>query len=246
MKKKVNIFSPIYHRFEKTKRSIESIIESVDSSIHDVTLCLGVNGIEHQEMNNWLETLVVRKNIVVYNPNKNLGKAGVVNYMYKHHDDGDYVISVDSDMVAHQNNRYNWIDELVKLSECPGAKNFGLFSTYQDEANAHLLKAQTQKTEFLGHYIIFGAFYGVAGGCVILKNSLFKEIEMYTEYDVYSGDDAFLMKKINAKKKLIGITTTIRLLHQKNDEQEKAYQDWKIAKCHGRLPIGKNTKGFWD
>ena len=247
MTKRVNIFTPVYHRFQKTRLALDSIIESIEQSENDVYLYIGVNGIENDEMRDWLAQMGFHDKVRVFMAEKNIGKAHIINYMHERVESSDYFISVDSDMVAHENDKYNWIDELVKLMEWQPAENFALFSTWQDEYNAHLLDKQDKRTEFIGHEIWYGTFWGVAGGCVIMRNSDFIKIGRYTIYDVYSGDDAFLMRKISEQmKKLVGITATIKLKHQANLPEEEAYQQWKVMKCQGKLPVGANTKGFYD
>lgn len=243
---KVNIYTPTYYRFKKTKKAIDSIVESVNQSANDVMLYVGDNDSQDEQMKNWLKNdLAKHEKVKIFLSPKNIGKGMIINEMHKNTRDCDYFISIDSDMLADENDKYNWIDELVKLMEWEPAKNFGLFSTWQKEYNAHLLEQQTERTEFLGHEIWYGTFGGVAGGCVIMKNEDFLNIGRYNLIDIYSGDDALLMRNVSEKmNKLVGITNTIRLTHQANEPDEKDYQQWKIDKCHGKIPRG--DKGFWD
>lgn len=245
--KVVNIYTPTYYRFEKTKRALESIIESVDSSENDVNFFIGDNNTKDETMRGWLKSLARSdEKIKVFMAEKNIGKAAIINHMHKKTRDCDYFISIDSDMVAYENNKYNWVDELVKLMEWEPAKNFGLFSTWQDEFCAHVLNLQKERTEFMGHFIKYGNFSGVAGGCVIVRNEDFLKIGRYIIHDIYSGDDALLMRNISNLGKLVGITETIRLIHQANTPDETDYQKWKVDKCRGKIKVGADTKGFWD
>lgn len=249
--KVVNIYTPVYHRFLKTKKSIESIIKSMETSNNDVMLCIGVNGIEGGKdslMDEWLKCLSRKQNIKVFIADKNYGKAVMVNYMFDNTRKCDYVISIDSDMISQKHGKFNWIDELINIMEWEPAKNFGLLSTWQDENNCHILDKLTEKTEFLGHWIKFGPTgTGVAGGCIIMKEKDFSDIGKYSAYDIYSGDDALLMKNVSNKlKKLVGVVETIKLTHPYNDPEEKEYQQWKIDKCRGKIPVGLDTKGFYD
>lgn len=243
---KVNIFSPVYHRFSKTMISLNSIIESINQSQHDVKLFVGINGVENDSMRNWLNNLP-NNTIRLFNSSRNIGKAAIVNYMVDNVEEADYFISIDSDMVARENDKYNWIDELVKIMEFEPAQNFGLLSTWQDGNNCHLLDKLNERTEFLGQHIRYGEFYGVAGGCFIMRDKEFKWLGKYQVIDIYNGDDALLMQNINRHlQKLIGVTENIKLEHIPNYPEEQKYQQWKIDKCYGKLPIGKHTKGFWD
>jgi hypothetical protein len=243
--KTVNIYTPTYFRFEKTKKAIDSIIESVNTSKNDVLLCVGDNNTKIPEMVEWLKS-IASNNVKLFLSGSNVGKGAIINYMHEKTRPCDYFISIDSDMLADENTQYNWIDELVKLMEWEPAKNFGLLSTYQKENSAHRLEIQKEQTEFLGHFVKFGAFWGVAGGCIIMKNSDFLSVGRYNLIDIYSGDDALLMRNVDNKlKKMVGIVETIKLTHQHNTPDEEKYQQWKVDKCYGKIPLGM-TKGFYD
>jgi len=248
MTKKVKIYTPTYYRYEKTRRAIDSIVESIEQSKNEVTLYIGDNDTKGPQMREWLKQLAQHPQVKVFFSDKNLGKGAMINQMHeKTGDDADYFISIDSDMLSDEHDQYNWIDELVKIMEHGPAKNFGLLSVYQKENNAHVLKEQKERTEFLGHHIMYGTFWGIAGGCVIMRNQDFIDIGRYNLVDVYSGDDALLMRNVtNKMKKLVGITEDIRLVHQANEEYEKDYQQWKIDKCHGKIKCDTKGKGFWD
>lgn len=248
MTKKINIYTPVYHRFDKTKQSLESIIDSIQKSINDIKLYVGINGIEGGEnspMEKWLNEIDKHDFVTLFKSSRNVGKAYIINEMYKKYKECDYVVSIDSDMIADENDQYNWIDELVKIMEHEPAKNFGLLSTWQKVGNCHVLKNLNQRTEFLGHWIKFGPS-GIAGGCVIIRKKDFDDIGGYQPIDIYNGDDALLMRNISAKNKLIGVVETIRLTHPETPSHELNYQEWKSKKAYGKLPNGLNTKGFWD
>ena len=246
----INLYTPVYHRFKKTKKSIESLIESIDSSVNDVMLHIGVNGIEggkNSLMDEWIKCLAKNKKVKIFIAEKNYGKGIIINHMFDNSRKSDYIISIDSDMISGKANKFNWIDELVRVMEFPPAKNFGLLSTGQKENNCHVFEYLKEKTEFLGHHIKYGGFRGIAGGCVIIRSKDFNQIGKYELIDIYNGDDFLLMKNVSLKlKKLVGVIETISLTHPHNDPEETAYQQWKINKCHGKLPCGLHTKGFWD
>jgi len=239
----INIYSPIYHRFAKTKIAIESVISSLKNSEHDVKLFLGVNGIEgdkNGEMFTWLNSLD-SDNVKVFYAKKNIGKAAIINEMYKNTRKAEYFISIDSDMEAIHEAEYNWIDEGVKT--LTSNEQFGVLSTFQEGNNCHLLDKQNSK---IGT-ILYGTFWGIAGGCIFLTVKDFERIGLYTVYDVYNGDDAFIMRKCKEiLRKEVGITSNVSLKHIENYENEDRYQEWKIKKCTGQLPCGSGAKGYYD
>lgn len=250
--KVVNIYTPVYHRFLKTKTSIESIIETINNSKNDVNLHIGVNGLEGGKnglMDEWIKCLAKNSKVKVFIGEKNYGKAFMINHMFNHSRKCNYVISIDSDMIADENDKYNWIDEFVKIMEWEPAKNFGLLSSWQKEQNCHIMDNLNERTEFFGHWIKYGTgiSQGIAGGCVIMKEKDFVDMGKYELFDIYSGDDALLIKKVSKQLgKLVGIVETIKLTHPYNDPEENDYQIWKFNKCRGKLPIGLDTKGFYD
>ena len=75
MTKKVNIYCPTYHRFEKTKESILSIIESIGLSDNDVHLYI-VDNNSPEEMKNWLISKSC-ENVTVQLLEENVGKVTI-------------------------------------------------------------------------------------------------------------------------------------------------------------------------
>ena len=106
MAKKVNIYCPTYHRFEKTKDSISSIINSMVMSNNDVMLYI-IDNNSPQEMKDWLEGQS-SENVVVELLKENVGKGDAINDSFYKSRQSDYVISIDSDIVNKHN--INWID----------------------------------------------------------------------------------------------------------------------------------------
>jgi GT2 family glycosyltransferase len=243
---RVHIYTPTYHRFEKTKRSIETIIESINNSKHDTHLYIGDNN-SPLEMKKWLLDQETEK-IHIYLNSKNIGKAATVNFLHAKYPKCDFVSSIDSDMLAVHNSEYNWIDDMVEILEKDST--IGLLSCFQEGATCH-------KTECLYHEIKLkvsreqsvkhGFFGGIAGGCLMMRQPEFNAISGYTVIDVYNGDDALLLRKVHEKlQKLVCVTMDIKLVHPVNDQDEAHYQEWKTLKALGKIPNGAGTKGFFD
>ena len=227
---------PTYHRFEMTKRCIESIIPHVNSSIYDTTLYICDNN-SSKEMVEWLETKVTNK-IVLYKSNKNIGKAKIVNKVHNANKNCTHVISLDSDMIAEKG--YNWIDVFVWCIE--HFTDFGLLSTTQIGNDQHIWKGLTDVKELpdYTHKVYHGRFDNVAGGCVIMKQPLWNTIGGYNEVgNVYGFDDGHLMQDMYTRKKLVGVISSVRLEHPHDLDGE--YKKWK------QINIGKRQlKGFYD
>lgn len=243
---KVNIYSPTYWRFEKTKIAVTSIIESFKNSKHDIHYYI-IDNNSPQEMKDWLSSLECGNVTIVLN-NKNLGKAKGVNFVHEHARKSDFVISIDSDM-KNTHDEYCWVDEMINILD--RVPNIGVLSSFQEVANCHHYQAlgETLVVDSDGtkHVVRYGHFGGVAGGCIAMRTGEFDHMDGYTVYDVYNGDDAKVMRKCHeVLRKVAAVATTVGLEHMQNYEDEKDYQQWKFDKCQGRIPSDGNAKGFFD
>ena len=69
---KVNIYTATYYRYEKTKKSIESLLDLAKKSRHDVKIYIGDNNSKIDEMRDWLKELNEKEELVeVYFSEKN-------------------------------------------------------------------------------------------------------------------------------------------------------------------------------
>lgn len=241
----VNIYTPTYYRLKKTQVALSSIIKSIENSRHDVILFVGDNNSQEEGMQDWLKEIARHPQVQLFNSAKNVGKAHIINQMHKQTRPCDYFVSIDSDMLVEEEDKYNWIDELVSIMNTPAGVRFGVLSVFQKGNNSHLWDALPHRVTYGKHELSHGNFGGVAGGCVMIKNSDFIKIGRYQVYDIYNGDDAFLMRNIyKTARKDIAVVNTVRLTHMENEIEEEAYQAWKIAKCHGNL--GRGFEGYYE
>lgn len=231
----VNIFTPVYHRYVATKNSLESVIKCINSSVYSCKLLIGVNGVENDEMKEWLKSLANNK-IKVYFSEKNVGKAEIINYMYSKHNDCTHVISIDSDMIADEEG--NFIDNMIWAIE--HFPVFGLLSSFQKEANCHIWNDMggLPKTCGKGNCVIkYGNHRCVAGGCVILKKETWQSIQGYNTYGkVYGFDDAIMMSSVIASGKDVGVLESTKLTHP--FDTDKGYSKWKSENISKRKESG--------
>jgi len=231
----INIFTPIYHRFEFTRNSIDSIIKHLDSSVYKCNLIIGVNGYENDEMKTWLRKKI-KHNVKLYENPENIGKAKIINEMYKMNSNCTHVISIDSDLVVDEEK--NFIDGMLWCIE--HFTEFGLLSTFQKENDQHLWnmlkEEQTLNEQIVGH----GSFNSVAGGCVILKKETWDKIKGYSEYGgVYGFDDGLMMQSVKNLSLKTGVIKTVRLTHP--FELDSGYKNWKSTNIAKRL-----QKGYYE
>ena len=249
--KKVNVYLATYHRLEKTKKSLKSIIKDVKLSKYDVKVYIGDNSPNFPEMRQWLKTLE-SENISIHFGDKNVGKSGMVNYLYKNSRKCDYLFSIDSDMIVMEGE--NFVDKM--LFHLTRLENCGLISSHQLEFGQHWFGKTVEVVNKRGMKVGFSPEgVGVAGGCVVLRSSDWEEAGMYKSgHDIYTGDDGILTHNIQEKLgKYVYISMNCQLIHPKPDEDEKEYTEWK-AKSWQRDQLkfldsnytGENQKGYFD
>ncbi len=255
--KKVNIYLPTYYRFEKTKESIESILQDVDKSQYDVMVYIGDNNTKDSEMRDWLSSLPHRGDgekkvkVEVYFGEKNIGKGMMVNHLYKNSRKCDYLFSIDSDMKVETE---NFVDKM--LFHLTRIQNCGLISAQQSGLSQHWWGRGVNEEVREGMKVGYSpGGIGVAGGCVCLRTVDWISVGMYREnHDIYTGDDGILTYNIQKKLgKDVLISKDCVMFHPSFEEEEKGYVEWKMEswKRDGLKFLkdgytGSNTKGYYD
>ena len=228
---KVNIFAPTYHRLEMTKRCLESVIPQVESSIYDTTLFICDNNSD-KEMTDWLTSLASSR-VRVFLSDVNVGKAEIINRIYKNNSECDYFISMDSDMIADEEG--NFIDSMVWHAH--NMPEFGVLSTYQKNNDQHIWKGLTKEHEFEGKKVAHGQFNNIAGGCVILSKQMWDAIGNYkTHGKVYGYDDGLMMAGVHARRKKCGVMMDVKLTHPYDEDD--GYREWKANNISKRREVG--------
>lgn len=259
-KKNVSVFIPTYYRFEKTKASIESLLSSAHHSQNSYTFYIGDNNTQDEEMQKWLRNLKSPINklggdtcrVEVYFSEKNIGKSGIVNEMYRRFIDEekpDYIFSIDSDMVLPPSlvippplKEGEGIEKPLPyyLSSLDGmidvldrCRDVGIVSSQQTGECHHWFGRGVEvKTELGYHLGESKTGIGISGGCVVMRRDDWDIIGGYDEnYDVYTADDAILMEKVeNILGKRAVVAMDYPLFHPgvtEGDAVEKGYKEWK-------------------
>jgi len=252
-RKLVNIYMPTYYRFEKTKRSIESIIESANKSKYDIVIYIGDNNTKLKDMKAWLQSLSQQDKVNVLFSTENKGKANMINLLHSQARKCDYIFNIDSDMVV-ENQKYHPFDRMIDcLERCD---NVGLVSSNQKECNQHWFDRGVIRSEERKIPIGYSPdWVGIAGGCIVLRSEDWEAIGGYKEnHDIYTGDDGIITYNISRKLgKRVLVCCDAELLHPKPGEDEKGYTEWK-AKSWQRDQLkfikdnytGSNKKGYYD
>lgn len=247
---KVNIYLPTYYRFEKTKKSVESILKSSFESKYDVVVYIGDNNTKDEKMKNWLKNL----DCDIFFSGKNVGKSGIVNHLHtKRARKCDFIFSIDTDMYP-ENTKKNFIDEMIfYLTRC---QNVGLVSSNQTGFSQHWWDRTIYRTILDGLEVgVTTNGLGIAGGCLVMRTDDWEKIGMYKEnHDVYTGDDGILTHKVI---KILGkqpvIAVGCNMFHPHPTEDEKGYTEWKMESWKRDNTQfmkddfkGENKTGFYD
>jgi hypothetical protein len=247
-KKTVNIYTPTYYRYEKTKKSIENIVKLASESKYDMKVFIGDNNTKDVEMKEWLATL----NEVYFSP-KNIGKANIVNLLHRQSRKCDYIFSIDSDMYSDVS-EYNTFDKMIEILD--NCFNVGLVSSNQKECSQHWF----DRTVFPKKNNGFDLGYsnngiGVAGGCIAMRCGDWEKSGGYKEdHDIYTGDDSILTYNVGRKLCMDPVVAIdYYMVHPKPTPSEMGYTEWK-TKSWQRDNVqfvkdnykGTNTKGYYD
>ena len=216
-RKKINIYIPTYHRYKKTKASIEDIIQLSKNSIHDIQIYIGDNN-SNEEMKEWLRKLKVN----VYFSEKNIGKSMIINYMHKNiaRQDSDYVFSIDSDM--RKDNCDDIFDKMIVILET--CANIGLVASNQSDLSQHWYgKTVTVKNNRGFNLGYTNNGIGVSGGCICMRTKEWNIIGGYKEnHAIYTGDDSILTYNVFRKlNKEAVVAHDYYLRHPKPADDEK-------------------------
>ena len=249
---KINIYLPTYYRFEKTKKSLESLFEAGKVSKYDIKFYIGDNNTKIIEMKEWLKS-IRSDDVEVHFGEKNVGKAMMVNHLSRNARDCDYIFSIDTDMVVLENQKDIFDKMIFHLTRI---QNCGLIAAEQEECCQHWWGQTVDLVKRDGLEVGYSKqCIGIAGGCICLRQKDWVNVGMYKEnHDIYTGDDGILTKNIN---KILGkdvyISKHAAMFHPPPAEDEKDYAKWKEESWkRDNLQFlkddfrGSNQKGFYD
>lgn len=264
--KKVSVFIPTYYRLEKAKACVESLLASAHHSQNEYTFYIGDNNTQDDKMQEWLRSLKAPIDklgkdtcrVEVYHSEKNIGKSGIVNEMYRKYvneEKPDYIFSIDSDMVLPESlvippgeETLPSLDGMIDvLDRC---RNVGIVSSQQTGECHHWFGRSVEVKTELGYHIGESKTgIGISGGCVVMRCDDWEIIGGYAEnYDVYTADDAILMDKV---EKVLGKRAVVAmdypLFHppvSPEDVDEKGYKEWKMKRFQNDgLKFDKREEG---
>lgn len=255
----VHVAIPIYHRPEVVMVALETLALS-DFGGHAVSLGLAINGAEPEFLmwlRNWgarstfapfvnahVYLSVTRNADVQKRKPKNLGKPHAVNRCLEQlrieHGVPDFVLSLDSDLRPLD---LDWLPEMVRAFESweflrlSAEARLGALSADQHGNSGHFLGelALARSNRHVGGYVFSTALnnHGIAGGCLLVPNSVWTEIGGYRARKIHGDDDGPLMLDLAKKGYTAAVLEDVRFFHP--PDLDPGYLAWKLRALAGAM-----------
>lgn len=236
IKKKVGIFVPVYHRDNKTKKSISSLLETEAKDI-ELYVYVGINGAS-PELIVYLEEikqdfLIKGINYNVFKSKTNIGKPKIVNLMVECIAvEVDYIISFDSDMIVSDP---DWIIKFIEIFETyTGDKKIGALCAQQTGNCCHVLDKDPYEIK-VGKYTLRYRHgnEGSAGGVLMTHFTTWNMLNGYRAFSKYGSDDGHMALDLANNDLIMPVVLEIELFHP--FEENLGYADWKVRSIRGEL-----------
>jgi len=236
IKKKVGIFIPVYHRANKVKDSLNSLLLTNIKNI-ELFIYVGVNGASPDLME-YIDSIkqdFVNKDIQyeVFKSKTNIGKPKIINIMVECIAvEIDYVISFDSDMIVTDP---DWVLKFIEVFETYiGDKKIGALCSQQTGNCCHVLDKdpfEIKVGEFTLRYRHGNE--GSAGGVLITQFTTWDMLNGYRAFSKYGSDDGHMALDLSNNDLIMPVVLEIELFHP--FEENSGYADWKVRACRGQL-----------
>jgi len=238
--KKINIYSPTYHREDIARQFVPSLLDSMSRSNYDVKAFIGDNN-SPETMKNWLKSQSF-DDLEVHLFDKNYGKGHVVNTMHNNARSADYVMTIDSDIICKNND--NWIDMYVDILE--SEPKIGIVSARFQEGVSHSYKNLNQTLKVNGYDLIHGSVL-IGGACLTMSSEMWREIGGYTSKDLYAGDDGSLMYNCIRKRfKIAAVCMSTELYHLDDDPNFKIWKNDRFKKFRKKQWTLEPNTGYYE
>jgi hypothetical protein len=236
------LFCPTQEMFEANKKSIESFGEYFQSNPYDDIEFIFAGYVEERYVHAILEPIrkYFKGRSKFLRVDKNYGKAYVINKVsmdyINNHPENKYIFTLDHDIVFINNEQNkDMFNRLIKASDQLSkiqARPFGLIAVNLDQSdkdhpNAHWLHKFDKRFNWGNEIISWPSnAVGVAGGCLFINTSMWKDVNGYRVMGVYAPDDAALMQDSAKKGYTIGVLETIHTFHP-DTHNDKNYHSFK-------------------
>ena len=239
---KILVITPIYHRPEKTKSFLSSLM-SYDTDGLEVRTVVMVNG-ANKKLENDIKSWEKRysnangkKSITVVFPGDNLGKGASLNEAvndYAKNFEWDYVINLDSDIVLIHN---NWMKKLLAtFFDYERSGISGKLGCVAPNMVISPFSINNHKWDLEGNQHLIGTAKcwfplnntGIAGPCFVISREMWDAVGGYYEGLKLGGQDGYMMSdswKVGFRA-CVNLDTWI--IHHKDDEEDQGYREWKM------------------
>lgn len=247
----IGIFIPVYHRDDKVRACINSLLDMEKVEGLHTRVMIGINGASYI-LRDWLINDIRDKANERWSSYEtcdfcgNIGKPEAINKLVKLATTDrrlDYVVSCDSDMVAKDP---RWLAKLVEAFELfPEWKDLGCLSTEQSGERCHVLDKDPFTYRSLDGrytYVTRAGNEGVAGGCLITPYHVWRTLGGYHAHRLYASDDGHFALSCAQHNLLMCVVNEVVLEHPRGDDP--GYSSWKHRALSDTLK-DEEKKGYY-
>ena len=200
------------------------------------------------------ECFEILDNVIIRRFSENYGKAYIVNKLVDENIQSSYFLTADSD-ILYDINQTDIISRLIDSFNYANSilLNPSVIALNQTQNNCHILQLCYENIfEFDGScnkemLCKPNGNGGIAGGCLFVSTSFWKEVGGYKVLGVYASDDANLMLDSYNRGYSYLMANTISCIHPYENNIE--YINWKVGVCSQEGPLDisiNNANEFWN
>lgn len=238
------IAMPVYYCMDKVMASLNSLLTLDKPDPMSIDVFIGINGMEVEDssllcgMVDKLRKSEIFTEVVMEKFSTNLGKGMSVNNMINKQafskkrnkcSGYDYFLSMDSDIVITDP------QTLTKMVEVLESKNnfFGGLAANQQGQCCHLSSGYDLDETEKGVLRYYSGNRGVAGGLLMVPNSVWFKIGGYRSFNRYGSDDGHFMLDCYNLGLKVPVAEEVIVYHP--PENNQGYAQWKLRSCKGLL-----------
>jgi hypothetical protein len=215
----------------------------------EVFICIGLNGARQSFKDGYLTDFckkydkTVFASIRIFDVGENIGKPKMINHMTQSRNDYDFVVSIDSDMIAEDR---NWLVKmLIVFGNYNHTKKLGALCSNQSGHNVHMVDSyQVIKKKVKGMTLITSPSNdGVAGGVLMTPLRVWHQLKGYRAFNLYGSDDGHYARDCFRNNYVMAYVDEISFYHPlPNDD---GYAKWKSKAVSNRLS-DEEIQGFYE
>lgn len=249
---RVSIIIPNKDHMEDLKKCINSILDKTTYKNYEIIVV--ENNSESKEIFEYYDTINKNDKIKVLNWDSEFNYSAINNFGVKN-SSGEYIILLNNDIEIISN---NWIEEMLMLAQRDDVGAVGAKLYYPDDTIQHAgvilsiggVAAHSHKyiskinMGYFGRAVIVQNLSAVTAACLMVKKSIFYEVEGLDEEFKVSYNDIDFCMKIRKKGYLITFTPYAEMYHYESKSRGSEDTDEKKKRFEGEVNRFRDKWGF--